>query len=282
MPTPHTFQRIQVESVAAALGAEVTGVSLGTNDNETLREIEQAFNEYSVLVFRNQTLTVDEQIRFTRHFGEVQRHPLYRSAVLDGHPEILVLQHKDGQYINGRNDMWHSDITFAEKPPLGSVLYCKAATTGLGDTQFCSMRRAYQSLSAGLKKSLGGLRAEHSARKMAKINNSRAYNIPITDVPPPVLHPVVRLHPGSGLPSLFVNPIYTMALEGMTEPESDALLVPLYREATRTENIYRHRWHVDDVVMFDNRCTMHYVVPDYGPETHRLMHRTTAAGDRPS
>jgi taurine dioxygenase len=276
-----TSEGLRVRPVSAVLGAEVSGVALADADEKTLCEIERAFNEHSVLVFRDQTLTPADQIRFTRHFGEVARHPLYRSAALDGHPEVLVLDHKDSQFINGRNDMWHSDITFAEQPPLGSVLYCKSATTGLGDTLFCSMRQAYENLSGGLKTALSGLRAEHSAGKMAKLNNSRAYNVPITEVPPSVLHPVVRSHPGNGRPSLFVNPIYTVTIEGMTDQESDAVLGPLYREAIRAENIYRHRWRIGDVVMFDNRCTMHYVVPDYGLETHRLMHRTTAAGDRP-
>jgi taurine dioxygenase len=112
-------------------------------------------------------------------------------------------------------------------------------------------------------------------------NNSESYNVPIDEVPPPVNHPVVRTNRATGKQNLFVNPIYTIRFAGMTEKESDPLLNYLYEQATRPDNIYRHRWKVNDVVMFDNRCAMHYVVLDYGPEMHRLMHRTTAAGERP-
>jgi len=272
---------LEVEPVGATLGARISNIDLACCGPDEVDAIRHAFDEYSVLVFPNQDLSPSEQIRFTGHFGPVARHPLYRSAALDGHPEILVLDHKDGRYVNGRNDMWHSDITFAEEPPLGSVLYCKQATTGLGDTQFCSMRSAYQNLSPGLKRTLDTLHAEHSAVRMVEINNSRPYNVPIETVPKAVSHPVVRTHPGNGSRGLFVNPIYTLRLCGMTEAESAPLLDHLYEVATQVENIYRHRWQIGDVVMFDNRCTMHYVVPDYGPEIHRLMHRTTAAGERP-
>ena len=112
-------------------------------------------------------------------------------------------------------------------------------------------------------------------------NNAESYNVPMTEIPPPVEHPVVAVHPETGRRSLFVNPVYTIRFAGMTEEESQPLLDYLFAVATRPENTYRHRWQVGDVVMFDNRCLMHYVAVDYGPDVHRLMHRTTAAGARP-
>ncbi|MBT5228070.1 MAG: hypothetical protein HOM12_09620 [Proteobacteria bacterium] len=266
---------------SGALGAVVEGLDISKLNSAQVAAIRPLLDEYSVLVFPDQELTPEEQIAFTAHFGPVEQHPLYRSAILDGYPEILVLEHKNHEWVNGRNDVWHSDVTFSEEPPLGSVLYCRAITEGLGDTLFCSMRRAYDALSPGMQQMLRQLSAEHSSARMVVRNNSESYNVPIDEVPPPVNHPVVRTNRATGKQNLFVNPIYTIRFAGMTEKESDPLLNYLYEQATRPDNIYRHRWKVNDVVMFDNRCAMHYVVLDYGPEMHRLMHRTTAAGERP-
>jgi taurine dioxygenase len=272
---------LSISPASGALGAIIEGLDISKLNSAQVAAIRPLVDEYSVLVFPDQKLTPEEQIAFTAHFGPVEQHPLYRSAILDGYPEILVLEHKNHEWVNGRNDVWHSDVTFSEEPPLGSVLYCRAITEGLGDTLFCSMRRAYDALSPGMQQMLRQLSAEHSSARMVVRNNSESYNVPIDEVPPPVNHPVVRTNRATGKQNLFVNPIYTIRFAGMTEKESDPLLNYLYEQATRPDNIYRHRWKVNDVVMFDNRCAMHYVVLDYGPEMHRLMHRTTAAGERP-
>ncbi len=280
----HSHQALEALSISpasGALGAVIEGLDISKLNSAQVAAIRPLLDEYSVLVFPDQELTPEEQIAFTAHFGPVEQHPLYRSAILDGYPEILVLEHKNHEWVNGRNDVWHSDVTFSEEPPLGSVLYCRAITEGLGDTLFCSMRRAYDALSPGMQQMLRQLSAEHSSARMVVRNNSESYNVPIDEVPPPVNHPVVRTNRATGKQNLFVNPIYTIRFAGMTEKESDPLLNYLYEQATRPDNIYRHRWKVNDVVMFDNRCAMHYVVLDYGPEMHRLMHRTTAAGERP-
>ena len=277
-PAPES---LSISPASGALGAVIEGLDVSNLDSEQIAAVRMLLDEYSVLVFPGQKLTPEDQIAFTANFGAVEQHPLYRSAILDGYPEILVLEHKNHQWVNGRNDVWHSDVTFSEKPPLGSVLYCRAITEGLGDTLFCSMRQAYDTLSPGMQQMLGQLTAEHSSERMVVRNNSEGYNVPIDDVPPPVNHPVVRTNLANGKKNLFVNPIYTIRFSGMTEKESDPLLNYLYEQATRPDNIYRHRWRVNDVVMFDNRCAMHYVVLDYGPEMHRLMHRTTAAGEKP-
>ena len=278
---PKGSSSYSLRPASGALGVIVDGLDIGKLDTEQIAVIRSLLDEYSVLVFPDQDLTPEEQIGFTAHFGTVEQHPLYRSAILDGHPEILVLEHRNHKWVNGRNDVWHSDVTFSKNPPLGSVLYCRDITTGFGDTLFCSMRRAYDALSPGLQAMLGRMSAEHSSIRMVERNNSESYNVAIESVPPPVNHPVVRTNKANGKKNLFVNPIYTIRFSDMTEHESDPLLNYLYHQATRPDNIYRHRWRINDVVMFDNRCAMHYVVLDYGPEMHRLMHRTTAAGERP-
>ena len=278
-----SYRHIKVRPTAGALGAEIDGVDLARPiPGEVADEIRRAFLAHSVIAFRGQDLDPASQIAFTRLFGAVEQHPLYRSNQIEGFPEILVIEHKKGQFLNGRNDVWHADITFAEQPPLGSILHCKAAREGFGDTMFASQTRAFETLSPGMQRLLEPLQAEHSAVVMQQRNNSAKENVPIESIAPPVLHPVVRVHPETGRPTLFVNPVYTIGLQGMTAEESRALLDYLYQHAIRPEFTYRHRWRVGDVVMFDNRCLLHYVVVDYGPDIHRKMHRTTASGDRPA
>ena len=281
MQTHKGLEGLSIRPGSGALGAVIDGLDIGKLNPDQVDAVRAALDEHSVLVFPGQELTPAEQIAFTKLFGPVEQHPLYRSAILRGYPEILVLEHKKDQWVNGRNDVWHSDVTFSERPPLGSVLYCRAITEGFGDTLFCSMRRAYDNLSPGLQQMLENLSAEHSSSRMVERNNSESYNVRMESVPPPVNHPVVRTNQSNGKKSLFVNPIYTTCLAGMTEAESDPILNYLYQQATRPDNIYRHRWKIGDVVMFDNRCAMHYVVIDYGPDMHRLMHRTTVGGEMP-
>lgn len=276
------FRHIAVTPVCGAAGAEIAGVDLSQPLSEAVRsEVHRAFLQYSLVLFRDQDLSPAAQIDFTGLFGPVVQHPLYRSAEIDGHPEILVLEHKAGQFFNGRNDIWHSDVTFEERPALGSVLHCRACWEGFGDTMFANQNLAYESLSDQMKTMLGGLEAEHSAALLAERNNDASNNVPIRDVPAPVRHPVIRTHPETGRKSLYVNEAFTTGIVRMPTEESRALLDFLYTHATQPRFVYRHRWRVGDVVMFDNRCLMHYVVLDFPPEMHRRMHRTTAGGDRP-
>jgi taurine dioxygenase len=271
-----------VKRLGGALGVEIGGVDLSRPiDDATGGAIRRALDEHLVLVFRDQDLTPAQQIAFTRLFGPVEPHPLYKTAQIEGYPEVLVIEHKDGKFYNGRNDIWHADVTFLERPPLGSVLHCRAIDEGYGDTLFASVVLAYQRLSPGLRQLLDGLHAEHSAGIILSRNNRESYNVPIADVAPPVVHPVVRTEPGTGRKALFVNPTYAERFVGMTDEESRPLLQYLFRFATQPEFVYRHRWRVGDVVMFDNRGVWHYVSVDYPPTMHRRMHRTTASGERP-
>ena len=270
-------------ALGGALGAKIGGVDLSRPiDEATGGAIRGALNEHFVLVFRDQDLSPAQQIAFTRLFGPVEPHPHYRTGQIEGHPEVLVLEHKDGKFYNGRNDIWHADVTFAERPPLGGVLHCRAVEEGYGDTLFANVVLAYERLSPGLRRLLDGLKAEHSARILLTRNNRDSYNVPIAEVAPPVAHPVVRTNPDTGRKGLFVNPTYAERFVGMTDEESRPLLDYLFRFATRPEFVYRHRWRVGDVVMFDNRSVWHYVSVNYPPGMHRRMHRTTATGDRPA
>ncbi len=277
-----TYRRIAVTKLCGAAGAEIDGVDLSQAiDAETVAEIRRAFLENCVIAFRGQDLAPERQIAFTEIFGKVEQHPLYRGNAIEGFPDILVLEHKAGQFINGKNDIWHSDITFSETPPLGSVLHCRAVWEGYADTMFANQYLAFEALSEPLKRLFDGMTAEYDAALLRTLNNSQNYNAPMGAIPPPVVHPVVRTHPETGRKALFVNCAYTTRLLGVTAEESKRLLDFLYAHCTRPDFVYRHRWRVGDVVMFDNRCLLHYVVQDHPFDMHRRMHRTTASGDRP-
>lgn len=274
--------RLELRLLSGALGAEVVGIDLSQPmDDAAFAAVHAAFLDHIVLLFRDQDITPAQQIAFTRRFGPVEAHPLRSRRGLETHPEILVLENRPGQR-GARNDFWHSDISFGAEPPLGSVLRAVEVPEGYGDTMFCNMYAAYEALSPAFREMLDGLTAEHTAERLAARNRDADNNgQPITDVPPAVAHPVVRTHPESGRKALYVNPYFTQRFSGMRDDESRPLLDYLCTEAVRPENVYRHRWRKGDVLMWDNRCAMHYAVMDYDESMVRLMHRATAAGDTP-
>ncbi len=272
------YTLIEVQPRSGTLGAEIKGVDLSaTIDDALFGEIEQAFHDHLVIVLRNQIIEPGDLLAFSKRFGPVEPHPLGSRRGLDGHPEVMVLENKPGK-LGPRNDFWHSDISFGEKPPLGSILYSITITEGRADTMFCNMYDAYESLSNGLRSTLDGMTAMHSAEKLvAEVPNRLSVDV----APAAVEHPVVRTHVGTGRKALYINPHYTLNFKDWTPEESAPLLDMLTSHATRPENVYRHQWQVGDVLMWDNRCTMHYAVRDYDDSMPRLMHRTTAAGDIP-
>ena len=273
-----SYEHIQVSARTGALGASVTGVDLsGGLEDAVFAEIARAFDENLVLVFPDQDIGPGDHVAFTERFGPVEAHPLGSRKGLDDYPAVMVLENRPGK-LGPRNDFWHSDISFSETPPLGSILYAIEITEGRSDTMFCNMYAAYEGLSEGLKRTLDGMAALHSAEKLVREVPNR---LSVDVAPPAVEHPVVRTHPSTGRKALYVNPHYTLSFAGWTEEESRPLLDYLAAQATRPENVYRHRWSVGDLLMWDNRCTMHYALRDYDDSMPRYMHRTTALGDRP-
>jgi taurine dioxygenase len=264
------------------LGAEISGIDLSRPlTADELSAIQDAFSRRLVLLFRGQDLTPAQQVAFTRNFGEVEPHPLGSRRPAEGQPEVLVLENKPGR-PGARNDFWHSDLSYVVEPPGASVLHSRITTEGCADTMFCNMYAALEDLSPAMQRMLAPLSALHSAEALVRRNNeSRSDGQPIEAVPPAVEHPVVRTHPATGRRALYVNPYYTTRFAGMSEAESRPLLDFLCSRATRPENVYRHHWRQGDVLMWDNRCTMHYAVYDYDGTMPRLMHRTTAKGERP-
>jgi len=274
--------KLEISKLCGAIGAEVHGLNLSNDLNQnTLSEIKRAFHENIVLLFKNQSLTPEKLVTFTKYFGKVEPHPLGSRNGLNNCPEVLLIENSSDSSAP-RNDFWHSDISFAEYPPLGSVLHAlETPGQGLGDTLFCNMYRVYEGLSSGLQNSLEGLRALHSAEPLVKRNNAPGNNAnTISSIPELVSHPVIRTHPDTGRKALYINPYYTVSFDGWSAEESTIWINWLTKKATKMENVYRHCWQKGDVLMWDNRCAMHYAIYDYECKP-RLMYRTTAAGDRP-
>jgi taurine dioxygenase len=280
-------ETMQVRRLSTACGAEITGLDLTRQLRKAEVEgVHRALGENGILLFRNADLTPDQHVAFSRQFGELEAHVIGDFA-LPGRPEIFVVSNvKEDGKLKGAvyaGQYWHSDLSYMKKPSMGSLLLCREMPEIGGDTMFANMYLAYDTLSDTLKNFLGGLSAVH--------DYSHAYDTyfaHLTERPqltpearaktPPVEHPMVRLHPATGRKALYVNPGFTKGIVGMPKEESQPILEFLFRHSTRPEFIYRHKWHVRDMIFWDNRCVMHYALADYDFSVRRHMHRTTIAG----
>ncbi len=283
------YERIQVRPISGAIGAEIHGADLSKAlDDQTFAEVQRAFREHLVIFFRDQTMTVDQHKAFCLRFGTLDVDRFVVPAVPE-HPELIVVIKKEGEKFAFGNS-WHSDVTFYEKPPLGSVLYALEVPPYGGDTLFSNTYLAYETLSAGMRTMIDGLRAVHTAvgaydlaaqarkfteERTIKIRQDREH-----EAQAEMVHPVVRTHPETGRKCLFVNAAYTKRIEGMTEAESQPLLNYLYEHITRPEFTCRFRWRKNSVAFWDNRVAQHYANNDYHGFL-RVMHRITIEGDRP-
>ncbi|ADX47990.1 Taurine dioxygenase [Paracidovorax avenae ATCC 19860] len=274
----------------APLGAEVLGLDLSRplGDADFAR-LHQAHLDHHVVVFRDQRITPRQHIDFSRRFGPLQIHVLKNFQLAD-HPEILVVSNiKDasGQPI-GLGDAghyWHSDLSYKERPSLGSLLHAQELPGEGGDTLFADQHAAYDALPAALRRVIGPLRAEHSY--LARYEELRARSpwrpaltpAQIAEVAPAV-HPVVRTHPETGRRALFVNEHFTTRIVGLPEDESRALLAELFAAAVKPEFVYRHVWQPHDLVFWDNRSVQHLAAGTPDSE-RRKLYRTTVEGDLP-
>jgi taurine dioxygenase len=264
-----------VEPLTPHIGAEVVDVDLAEVDDELAAVIHEAWMDWKVLFFRDQRLTRPEHIAFGRRFGVLERHPFLADR---DDPEILVLESTADRPSSADN--WHSDVTFAECPPMGSILRAIVVPPVGGDTLWANMERAYEELRDDLKERIEGRVAVHDFVKPFGRGISEEERERRLAEYPPQVHPVVRTHPVTGRRSLFVNGTFTSHIEGMERDESTQLLRRLYDRAKQPEYQVRFRWRPDSVAMWDNRCTQHYAAPDFYPE-HRRMERVTLSGDRP-
>ena len=276
---------LKLRPLSYGLGAEVCDIDVSRNMSERdFGDIHRAFLEHGILLFRNQKITREQHLEFSRRFGELDKHDALPRDRHPDHPEILLVTNEpkssgapsDSKYT-GRQ--WHSDMSFTLVPSMGSLLRSITVPAVGGDTMYANMYMAYDALSAGMKKLIADLHGIHMSGTR-KIANS-ATGVPRAEeqkrINPPVAQPVVRVHPETGRKALYIGEKVS-CFDGMTEEESRPLIDYLCRHATRPEFVYRHQWQADDILIWDNRCTMHCALGDFDEGQRRHMERTTVKG----
>jgi alpha-ketoglutarate-dependent taurine dioxygenase len=269
----------------AALGVEIQNVDLNRIGDADFAAIHQAWLDHLVVLFRGQYLTDEDLIAFSRRFGELDYAPIQETGrrFVEGHPEIYVVSNvvENGVPIGslGAGEAtWHTDMSYLEDPPKASMLYALEVPPAGGNTYFCNMYRAYESLPDSLKSRISGLRLKHDGTY-----NSGGYVrqgvTPVDDptASPGVYHPLVCTHPETGRHALYLGRRRNAYIGGLPVGESDALLDELWSYATRDEVVWHNRWQVGDLVLWDNRCTMHRRDP-FDEHSRRIMHRTQIKG----
>ncbi len=276
---------LKLRKLSYALGAEVCNIDVAKPASEQqFGEIYRAFLDNNILLFRDQDITREQHIEFSRRFGELDRHEALPRDRHPHHPELLMVTNEpkhDGSPSDTKytGRQWHSDMSFTTAPSLGSLLKSYAVPEVGGDTLFANMYLAYETLSDGMKKMIANLHGIHQSgtRKLANDNTGVTRAAEQKRLNPPVAQPVARVHPETGRKALYIGEKVNR-FEGMTEEESKPLINYLVRHATRPEFLYRHQWRKNDIVVWDNRCTMHQALGDFDETQLRHMERTTVLG----
>jgi taurine dioxygenase len=273
---------------APRLGAEITGIDLRAIGDTTFAVIHRAWIDHQVLLFRGQQLTDAELIAFARRFGDLDHAPIQENGqrIVNGMPEIYVVSNviENGIEIGSLGygeAVWHTDMSYLRAPPKASMLYALEIPPAGGDTSFVDMYAAFEALPESLRAQAMGLRVKHDGTY-----NSGGYvrqGVTPTDDPrqaPGTLHPLVCTHPESGRRMLYLGRRRMAWLEGFSLAESDALLDEIWTHATAEQFVWTHQWRVGDLVLWDNRCTMHRRDP-FDASSRRIMHRTQVKGSAP-
>jgi len=288
--TSRSWQEFDVRPFAGPLGAEVVGLNLERPLSEVdFQRIHRAHLDYHVVVFRDQRISPATQVAFSRRFGPLQIHVL-KNFQLAGYPEVLIVSNikENGRPI-GLGDagyFWHSDLSYKERPSLGSLLHAQELPSEGGDTLFANQHAAYDLLPAALKNTIATLRAEHTyLARYEELRERSPWRPKLTqaqiDEVRPAVHPVVRTHPQTGRKALFVSEHFTTRIIGVPAHESRAILDELFFWSIRPHLVYRHVWQPHDLVFWDNRSVMHLAggTPDH---LRRKLYRTTIEGDVPA
>lgn len=276
-------QNLNISPIKSTIGAVIDGVDLNQLNDDTLQQIKDALLKHQVIFFRNQDLQTNAQVQLARSFGSLHIHPVF--PTVPNVPEVIVL---DSHQTDLRdNELWHTDVTFSKTPPLGCVLRAVKIPPSGGDTLWASGTAAFQALDADTQEKIRGLTAMHDIRlsfpqeRFGGVSEEEKARLEeIYRKNPPVEHPVVRTHPETGEPILFVSEGFTSHINGLPEDEGKALLDFLTQHAVKEEFHLRWQWREGDVAIWDNRCTQHKALFDYG-DAHRIMHRATVNGDEP-
>jgi taurine dioxygenase len=277
--------RISILPARHAFGAEIQSVDLRQIDDDDFSTIYRAWQDHSVLLFRGQNLTDGDLITFSKHFGDLDWAPIQETGrrFVEGHPEIYVVSNvmKDGVPIGslGAGEAsWHTDMSYLQDPPKASILYALEVPASGGNTYFCNMYRAYEFLPEELKRRIEGLKLKHDGTF-----NSGGYvrqggtpsDDPVTS--PGTYHPLVCTHPETGRRLVYLGRRRNAYIGGLSLADSESLLDQLWLYATREEFAWHNQWRVGDLVLWDNRCTMHRRDP-FDANSRRIMHRTQIKG----
>jgi len=282
---------IPVRKTGAACGAEIVFDLSQPIGDSTFAELERHFHDNIIVFFRDQHLTEEQQIAFSRRFGELEIH-IVRKYLLPDHPEILLISNirdENGEHI-GLADAgftWHSDTSYRKYPSRCSLLLAKEVPhrdgRPLGDTVFANTIAAYEALPEAMKRRLDGLKAIHRYAMRRRIDNSPRPKLTTAQLAetPDIAHPIVRTHPYTGRKALYVTAGECIGVAGMPDDEALDLIAELDAHCVKPEFCYRHQWRVGDLVMWDNASAMHLAICDYALPERRLMHRTTVIGTQP-
>jgi taurine dioxygenase len=285
--TKSPYATLQVHPQPSGFGAEIAGLDLTRPlSKEALAEVKAAWAKHGVVAFPDQALTLDQLEAFTQQIGAFGEDPFIKP--MPGHPNVLELRREPDEKATNFGAGWHSDWSFQAAPPAATLLHSKVVPPVGGDTLFVDAARAYEALSPTMQRMLAPLQAVHSARQaygtkgvFSKETEKRTLQIIVSEeADGSVTHPLVRTHPVTGRKALFVSPVYTVGIADLTPEEAKAILGFLFAHLTQAEFVYRHRWREQMLLMWDNRCTMHFAEGGYDGHL-RLMHRTTVAGDAP-
>jgi taurine dioxygenase len=277
---------IEVHPLSPALGAEIRGVDLARPlDEATFAAIADAWRAHLVILFRDQALDEEQQVRFAQRFGALQARPRpasMRAETAVKHPEIMLVSNirENGKPIGSLPDgemQFHSDQCYMEKPAMASMLYAIEVPGAGGNTLFANAYAAYETLSEETKRRIDGRKAIHA---YDYDNASMKRGTRVTEGVPHFAHPLVRTPPATGRKALYVNRLRTIAIEGLPDWESEELLELLFVHQENPAFVYEHIWQVNDLLMWDNRCTLH-ARTDFSATERRLMRRVTVLGERP-
>ena len=283
------MENMTVEPLSDALGAQISGINAAELDEIAFDELRNVFHSNLVVVVKNQNLTPAQQTKFARRFGEIQYH-ISPEYLMKDQPEVMILSNEkeDGKFIglpDGGSE-WHSDHSYVDQPTGYTMLHAIKVPKDGGDTEWTNMVHAYEALSNKLKARLEGLSGIHSFNRM----KNQRLSVPVRHMndpdyykrsPPDSFHPIVRTHPHTGKKALYISPRFTIGIRDMDDAEAQPLLDTLFAHILNRDFIYRHRWSVGDLLMWDNRATIHLALLGVPEGQARRMHRTTVLGEIP-
>jgi taurine dioxygenase len=268
-----------VTPLSSALGAQIHGIDAAAIDDAGFERVRAAWLEHLVLLFRNQRLDDRALVEFTSRFGELEEAPLFGGRrYMEEHPEVMIISNVavDGREIGSLGNaeaFWHTDLNFVEEPPAASCLFAHEVPPTGGDTGFANMYAAFEALPQDVAARIAGRRIRHDARF-----NSAGYLREVRV--PDTLHPIVRRHPETLRNALYLGRRAHARIEDMAVDESDALLDTLWAHATSDAFTWHHQWRAGDLLIWDNRCTLHRR-DSFDASQRRVMHRTQTRGSRP-